>query len=346
MSPKSNEPPGTLAQSHTASPLEQVMAQGAATKTSPISGFVAKLYRMLNEVSNDLISWTPSGLSFLVVHPDHFSRQVLPQYFKHNNFSSFVRQLNMYGFRKVLYNTTTGTESATPVISIASNWEFEHPFFQQGHPELLSEVKRRTVREDSSGSGDHIMEPGDKQTSFQSDLSAIRQQQAAIQGDIQAIQRDSQLLWTETLASRERHKQQQQVIDKILRFLASVFSGEKLTGSLSGALTDSRKPSSPLMPKRQRLLIEDRMDPDLRKQVFELMNRRPSPPAADGNRERVFDLVNTSADLGNDIELFEDRLDSLVGFDEPILPDPPAQPSSEGEFDISRYIRETPAPLD
>ena len=46
-----------------------------------------------------LISWSNNNDSFVMSPSNEFSK-VLAQYFKHTNISSFVRQLNMYGFHK------------------------------------------------------------------------------------------------------------------------------------------------------------------------------------------------------------------------------------------------------
>lgn len=65
------------------------------------TAFIHKLYSMLEDRSiQHLISWSNTNESFVMSPSNEFSK-VLAQYFKHTNISSFVRQLNMYGFHKV-----------------------------------------------------------------------------------------------------------------------------------------------------------------------------------------------------------------------------------------------------
>ena len=59
--------------------------------------FLSKTYDLVSEPQLDrVISWGRAGNSFVVWDPPTFARDVLPHNFKHNNFSSFVRQLNTY----------------------------------------------------------------------------------------------------------------------------------------------------------------------------------------------------------------------------------------------------------
>ena len=66
-----------------------------------IPSFLVKTYDFVEEPDLDhIICWNADGNGFIVKQVNQFSEEVLPKYFKHNNFSSFVRQLNMYNFHK------------------------------------------------------------------------------------------------------------------------------------------------------------------------------------------------------------------------------------------------------
>lgn len=96
---------------------------------------------MIDRSDHDIVTWSETGDSFVVKNVEKFASCVLPQYFKHSNFSSFARQLNFYGFRKL---------KAEPILTAdydsrtACYVRFFHEKFQKDHPELLKDIKRAT----------------------------------------------------------------------------------------------------------------------------------------------------------------------------------------------------------
>jgi hypothetical protein len=93
--------------------------------------FLKKIFSILEENRfNEYVSWSHDGTALVIKKPTDFAIKVLPLYFKHGNFSSFIRQLNMYKFKK------------------SKNCEYDHIYthqmFQQGRIDLLRNIQRKT----------------------------------------------------------------------------------------------------------------------------------------------------------------------------------------------------------
>lgn len=96
----------------------------------PPSGFVLKLYQMVTDAPDDIVSWVSSGEAFRISDLQRLEDETLPCFFRHGRFQSLVRQLNFYNFRKVNRERTF--------------WIYRHPLFHRDRSFDLHLLRRRT----------------------------------------------------------------------------------------------------------------------------------------------------------------------------------------------------------
>ncbi|WFC99068.1 Heat shock transcription factor [Malassezia yamatoensis] len=269
--------------------------------------FLNKLRSMVDDPNTDeFIRWSPAGDTFLVPNHVRFGDEVLPRFFKHNNFSSFVRQLNMYGFHKVPHLQQGALKHDQP--SQNELWEFSNPCFHRDQPELLSRVQRKRSgkeREHSTqlsaddlrqiGISNNALTRGEimpriseiestgtsitthQLNNLMTAIQGIKNNQRTLLDEISQLQHSSHALWQQSIDTRQQTRKQQDTINRILRFMASVFGSSNVGDILQSASMDGssnasgpqnessyrrvdtppRNQNASRPPKRQRLLISD-----------------------------------------------------------------------------------------
>lgn len=97
-------------------------------------GFPLKLQEMLSrDELSDIISWMPHGRAWKVHKPKAFEEKVIPQFFVCCKYSSFVRQANGWGFRRMSQG--------------ADRNAYYHRYFLRGRADLCRLMKRPGVNQ-------------------------------------------------------------------------------------------------------------------------------------------------------------------------------------------------------
>ena len=104
--------------------------------------FPYKLYIMLNAIhtaaangnsrNKSIVGWQPHGRAFKVHDVKAFVETIMPEFFKQTKYSSFQRQLNLYGFVRI-----TGGPDKGAVY---------HPYFVQNQPRLIQKMVRKRIK--------------------------------------------------------------------------------------------------------------------------------------------------------------------------------------------------------
>merc|ERR1712137_198835 len=102
-----------------------------------VASFVTKTHNIVSdEATNEVVSWLQGGECFAIKDQHRFQTEILPSFFKHNNLSSFIRQLNTYGFRKTLPEFLNFKTDSEYII-------FAHEHFKQNRTDLHHLITRK-----------------------------------------------------------------------------------------------------------------------------------------------------------------------------------------------------------
>eukprot|EP00554_Chaetoceros_debilis_P001656 CAMPEP_0194081620 /NCGR_PEP_ID=MMETSP0149-20130528/7348_1 /TAXON_ID=122233 /ORGANISM="Chaetoceros debilis, Strain MM31A-1" /LENGTH=423 /DNA_ID=CAMNT_0038763565 /DNA_START=92 /DNA_END=1363 /DNA_ORIENTATION=- len=166
------------------------------TQNGTAAIFLVKTYDMVSTCDPRLAEWAEDGETFVVKDPEEFAKVIIPKYFDHSKFSSFSRQLNFYGFKKV----PTKPVRAANNKENAKHVRFYNEKFKKNRKDLLSQIQRST-----RGAGNA--------SSQVQEVKALKERVSHLEADLMFMQSSFKNLeeqMRQVLSMQQQQNQQQQ----------------------------------------------------------------------------------------------------------------------------------------
>lgn len=199
--------------------------------SNPVPAFLTKLWALVeNPTCDDLICWDESGKSFHVFDQGRFAKEILPLYFKHSNIASFIRQLNMYGFRKVT-NIEQGLKTEKDDL------EFQHPYFQKDQEQLLEHIKRKITHHVPAHPQikvepiQTVSVPTEDLSRMVSEVNQVKSKQDMMNNKLETMKKENEVLWREVASLRQKHMKQTQIVNKLIQFLVHLVGANRVAAA-------------------------------------------------------------------------------------------------------------------
>ena len=118
--------------------------------------------------------------------------------------------------------------------------EFAHAYFLRGQEHLLGEIKRKVNlggNGKSTGAIDSKFVPSiksEKVTEVLSEVGALKERQEDIDNKLNNMKSENEALWGEVLSLRQKHTQQQKIVNKLIQFLSALLQPRGMKRSFGG----------------------------------------------------------------------------------------------------------------
>ncbi|TYJ19870.1 hypothetical protein E1A91_A09G220900v1 [Gossypium mustelinum] len=209
-----------------------------------VAPFLLKTYDMVDDsATDDIVSWSSHNKSFVVWNPPEFARLLLPTYFKHNNFSSFIRQLNTYGFRKI----------------DPERWEFANEDFVKGQKHLLKNIHRKKPIHSHSNPQGSFVDP--ERAGFEEEIERLSREKTALEANVLRFREERSAAKHQIEELTLRADQMEQRQETLFNFLEKAVQDSAFVEHLVRKIESMESMDVTAYNKKRRLPQIDRIEP-------------------------------------------------------------------------------------